>query len=757
MTELKNRQTQKESEADLVEMLAPRAQGMVRWHPQAKDETLSLMDHLNLGPESGATLMAEAAEVLSRCLPPDGKPGSITGLVVGHVQSGKTMSFTTVAALARDNGYQLVIVIAGTSISLLTQSTERLEQDLRLLSRPDRQWLHISSRTLTMADQTAIRDTLADWREPSVPSSQRRTVLITVMKHHGHLAKVIEALQEIGLAHVPALVIDDEADQASLNSKVKQSEETTTYQRLRELRACLPSHSFLQYTATPQAPLLINIIDTLSPTFAEVLTPGLQYVGGAHFFYVESPYVEIIPDSEIGTPDSPLTEPPESLLYAMQIFFLGVAAGYEKEDGLGSRSMMVHPSQQVEGHRVYSGWVSQTRHLWQQLLKEDVTAHKDRSELIERFREAYKDLHDTVADLPSFDALVKRLPYAVRNTRVETLNAARGATPKVKWNAAYAHIIIGGQLMDRGFTVEGLTVSYMPRSIGVGHADTIQQRARFFGYKGRYLGYCRVFLSNSGRDAYTRYVDHEKHMRGSLIQHRESGLPLPEWKRVFRLHDSLKPTRDAVLDLEYMRGSFGEGWIAPFAPHLPPDAIRDNRDVASRFLAELSLVPDEGSGKRTEAMRHRWSPYVPLQLIVDELLTRLRFGLLEDSQRFTGLQILLDSLLKNVPDAMCAFYDMSRGVNPAFIRKRSLDNKGRVKNLFQGASPVSAANRGSIYRGDRELGPEKVVRVQIHHLDIYDEDERPVADDVTAVAVCLPKDMADDILVQHQPGQADNG
>lgn len=70
--------------------------------------------------------------------------------------------------------------------------------------------------------------------------------------------------------------------------------------------------------------------------------------------------------------------------------------------------------------------------------------------------------------------------------------------------------------MDRGFTVEGLTVTYMPRNVGVGNVDTIQQRARFFGYKRSYLGYCRVFLDQVTIDAYNSIVDHEENVRDQL-------------------------------------------------------------------------------------------------------------------------------------------------------------------------------------------------------------------------------------------------
>ena len=86
-------------------------------------------------------------------------------------------------------------------------------------------------------------------------------------------------------AHVPALIIDDEADQASLNNLVRSEELSSTYRRLRELRELLPLHTFLQYTATPQAPILINLIDVLSPDFSRVLDPGPDYVGGPRLLF----------------------------------------------------------------------------------------------------------------------------------------------------------------------------------------------------------------------------------------------------------------------------------------------------------------------------------------------------------------------------------------------------------------------------------------------------------------------------------------
>ena len=119
------------------------------------------------------------------------------------------------------------------------------------------------------------------------------------MKQHQHLNHLIELLRGLELRNVPTLIIDDEADQAGLNTLVNKNDESRTYQRLLALRLALPHHTYLQYTATPQAPLLINIIDVLSPRFIEGLEPGLNYVGVIDFFQRNTALVETISDDEI--------------------------------------------------------------------------------------------------------------------------------------------------------------------------------------------------------------------------------------------------------------------------------------------------------------------------------------------------------------------------------------------------------------------------------------------------------------------------
>ncbi len=727
---------------ETVEIVGNGAQAPGRWQPVVGPETLGL----TLPGESRETIIEEAVNALRRCVPPHTPGGQETGLVVGYVQSGKTMSFTTVTALARDNGYRMVIVIAGTSLYLFGQSKQRLIRDLRLQNRDERSpWRHIESPTVAGNAHIVMRDALAEWRDPNVQPEERKTLLITVMKHHKQLQDLIDVLRQLSreftLEGVPALVIDDEGDQAGLNTLVNQRRESTTYSRLLALKRCFPHHTFLQYTATPQAPLLINIIDVLSPRFAEVLTAGPGYTGGREFFAAESGLVRTIPAGDIATPTNPLNAPPRSLIQAMQLFFLGVAAGIVADRERGQRSMMVHPSHRTVGHHQYFLWVSQIRDEWMRILDLPET-DRDRRDLLTRFRAEYQDLAATVPDLPAFDSLAARLPHALRRTTVREINSVNPPTPVV-WSDTYAWILVGGQALDRGYTVEGLTVTYMPRGVGVGTADTVQQRARFFGYKQHYRGYCRIFLETAVADAFRRYQEHEEDVREELIMHRATGQPLSEWRRQFFLTRTLRPTRDSVIDVAYRRVPIGDEWFYPDGPHDSPEALEENRACMARFVGTVEFGPYDGLDRRRDS-RPNLVARIPLQLVHEHLLTAYRFPRLEDSQNFVQLLRLVQRRLIARPDEACTVFLMASG-----DRRRRNYVDDRIDQLFQGVQYDS--QRRVTYPGDRKIIADQGLTIQVGYLDLGLPNAL-IAENVPMLAVWVPAALAQDAVVQPQGG-----
>lgn len=719
------------------------------WMPHVGEETEELLRSSSAPPDSHAGIIASARSILSKCVPPASPAGQETGLVVGYVQSGKTLSFTTVAALARDNLYPIVIVIAGTTIPLFNQSTTRLQRDLRLSIRPDRRWqlFPLQKDTHQASMLSAIRGVLADWSDASVPDGDKKTVLITVMKHHGWLAQLRSMLRDLDLAGRPVLIIDDEADQASLNAKVNSGQQTTTYTRIMELRREIPHHTFLQYTATPQAPLLINIIDLLSPSFVEVLEPGAGYIGGKDFFVaLHNSHVRQIPPADVPSPLNALTEPPVSLLEALRVFMVGVASRLIVQGDTGNRSMLVHPSHRTAAHQEFINWVQGAFSMWQRTLELNET-DPDRRDLLAEFAAAYDDLATTATDLPPFDAIARELLRAFRNTTVMEVNAVPGKTPTIPWQNCLGWVLVGGQAMDRGFTVEGLTVTYMPRGVGVGNADTVQQRGRFFGYKQGYLGYCRVYLEAGVHQAFHDYVEHEEEIRTQLEDYERTGRPLGEWKRAFILSPSLRPTRSSVLDLDYMRGAFSDSWFDPKYVGGPAELVTANRQLVEAFLARHQLVEMDGHVDRTAIQRHKAVDDLALSDVLRDLLVDFRLAELRDSQSYIGALLQISRALDQGNGERCMVVQMSGG-RP---RERGANEEGKITSrLFQGANPSRGPTQGAIYPGDRHIRGADRVTVQLHNLSLTNGTNGPVtAENIPVMAIWIPARLGASWLVQN--------
>lgn len=732
-------------DAETIEILSKPKNNADQWALKESDETLSFRDHLrklNIADNDINNVVREATAVVSRCTPPTASSSAKTGLVIGYVQSGKTMSFTAVTALARDNGYKLIIVISGVNTNLFQQSTDRLKSDLRLNERNDRKWQFLFNPK--SKPEVRQRISVAFGSHAAMPGIGNQTVLITVMKNHAHLKHLINLLQGIKLEGVPTLLIDDEADQASLNNLVKRGKESTIYKLIKELRQGLPHHTFLQYTATPQAVLLINLIDILSPDFAELLTPGPAYTGGKTFFEREFRLVTAIPAKDIPTKKQTLLEPPKSLLEAMQFFFVGVAVGLKEEEGARKhRSMMVHPAKETVKHADYFHWVEQIRLRWESTLNLG-ELDPDRIELVNEFKQAHAELGATIPDIPTLADLLPYLISAVTATIVIETNSAKGKTPQVDWHQNYAHILVGGDVLNRGYTLEGLTVTYMPRNKGVGNADTIEQRARWFGYKADYLGFCRVYLGDETLTAYKAYVTHEEDIRQQLREHVASGKSLREWRRAFFLSAELRPTRSNVIDGDYVRGNYSDTWYQPKAPHDSANAVEFNRKLVHQLRTKYIFHPDKGHPERTKYQLHLVAENLSLQDIYSEFLTRLRATSPKDSQPLIGLLLQLGKHLRQYPTEICTVYFM--GGN----RIRGTDENDELSRLFEGAHPDMPSERpGEIYPGDRNIKSLHGVTIQTHMLQVT-KNKQPFMENVPAIAIWVPKVMAEAWLVQDQ-------
>lgn len=735
----------------------------LRWEPKQREVTNDFLKRKADAGEASAealhTVAYEAHRILGRCVPPTEPEGETTGLVVGYVQSGKTLSFTTLTALARDNGYGIVILIAGTIDNLKSQSEDRLKQDLGVSDEPGQPWVLIDNPATNNSGFETLKKQIDRWRSASLNPKKKKTILITVLKHHQRLANLVECFSHraIDLKGVPCLVIDDEADQASLNNfaaknqKTRQNNQSANYREVTNLKAVLPHHTYVQYTATPQAPLLIGLADILSPSFAETLTPGKGYVGGDTLFAKQSRYAKVIPVAEAVATATTHPTAPAALMDALRIFLLGACAHAlaEKSSNL---SMMVHPSQQTAPHTQYLDWIKLPLREWQSRLPDTVL----RTDLRNQFIGAYTDLQKTVGDaLPSLDDLFTKMDEVLDTVMVREVNSTgKGAAP-IRWSDNEYWILVGGQKLDRGYTVKGLTVTYMPRPLGVGNADNVQQRARFYGYKASYLGYCRVYVRQDVKNAFEAYVEHESFIRSELEDTR--GLPLKEWSRMFILADRLQPTRRSVMGIKLAEVAAAE-WLHPNAAHATKTVVAHNRKVFDTFVKFLSnrfaeslaheAAPDRYLDKRTDSPRNKLFEAVPLSDVYAQLIDEVQLGTVDDARERTAMLVALGRLLEESPETTCDVF-LIGDLQP---QNRSLKPNQTINQVFQGKSPNTADRALLKYCGDRDLRTDDRIAVHLRYFEFLKSkvlvEPEDASSNVPWFAIHIPDNLKKRILIQ---------
>ncbi len=738
----------------------------LRWTPEQGEFTQGFLgsksadpngpsyDDLTVGPNS---VLQEAQRILGRCLPPNETGSSETGLVVGYVQSGKTLSFETVIALARDNGYGLVIVLAGTKNNLLDQSEERLKKDFGI-DDGDENWYHLHNPAKNQKSQ--IESRVSAWRRKPT----KKSVLITVLKHGGHIEKLANTLGSVSLADVPCLIIDDESDQASLNTKAARikarlaavTDVSTTYKSILMLRAVLPHHSYLQYTATPQAMLLLAQTDFLNPTFAELVTPGDAYTGGVAFFGGVPGLVVDIPTAQVPTLARPLLSPPKTLLEAFRSFLL-VAAHHSLTRQRGprpkdrNRSMMVHPAVATTSHKQYKAWLDRG---WK-TLKSTVTVYQasNPAKAEALFKNEYASLLKTFPGLRSLSELMAELVDEVFDElNIVEVNGTKDAQEKVNWKATRYWVLVGGAKLDRGYTVEGLCTTYMPRQLGTSPAaDTLQQRARFFGYKLPYLGLCRVYLQSTVQAAFTEYIEHEEFVREALAKNR--GRPLSDWRRDFILTALLKPTRANVIGLGTRRIPVN-GWLVPSAMQNDDAAATDNRSLLARVVPKWIQAYGKPVNAATVIKGMTSSPHdliegVPLRAVLEDFLLDVRVGDAHDSEEHSAMLIALGALRAKDDTLKVDVFLMNRMT--VGYRTRVEGHGLKAVHRYAPINQYFSQSAGTV--NDRDHCFKDRISLQLRRFDLGRQQRNHAAadiHDVTWFALNVPEKLRKSLLIEER-------
>ena len=649
-----------------------------------------------------------AASILGRCPNPNGGERSITGLALGKVQSGKTLSYTTLIALAIDNGYRITVVLAGTKNPLLAQNYARLCQDL-----------------------DAQRPGITPFRNPQPQDAEviqgvlhgQGHALIVILKNRGRLDDVRRLMVTPELRAIPTLIIDDEGDEASLNTQFRRGRRSAIYQSILSLRQALRIHAYIAYTATPQANLLISGIDGLSPDFGVMVEPGSGYCGGETFFGDDRDnYVRIVPLSE--TEDGNALGIPDGLRQALATFLVGSAIRHLREANAW-HSMLIHNSNLRVDHEGLQVSVRNLMAQWRERLALPETDPAAR-ELADILRAAYDDICITVLDPPPWSEILRRLHDEIRFVEVWMVNSLPlGRDPIATPFRLQNNILVGGNMLGRGVTIEGLAVTYITRRAqNETNADTMEQRARWFGYKQSYLDLCRIFVSIQLRDDYTELLRHEDDFWEALRRNQRQGLSIRDWPRMLTLDANmgLKPTRSNVARYRQFRGG---GWDVQ-------NRLVEDGDIAAWNVETVRSFFERhpGTPRRFGNVEHVIVRGCQTEAIISELLGIAQTEGTDWEGAYTVeylARLLLDGSLPSV-DVLYA--------NGGQARIRTKRN-GRV-NPMQGRSPGRDTAHPGFYPGDENIHNGNV-QLQVHIIRVQEGGEdNPV--ETTAFALYVPPD-----------------
>lgn len=471
------------------------------------------------------------------------------GLVVGYVQSGKTANFTGVIAKAADAGYRLVIVLAGTLDILREQTQRRIDKELigkELLG--EHEYAH-DSEWVSFIEHGGLPSELGafDWQRLTGPSNDYESLkkgldaiefermvkgkpffdrenlraakarILVIKKNDKVMKRFIDDLTKLKskLTEIPTLIIDDESDQASVNTK-KQKEakkvpsevdRTATNQQITHLLSLLPRAQYVGYTATPFANVFIdpNDEEDLFPKdFIVSLERPAHYMGVADFYDLGDPAPAGFHSNERAYIRSVRGDDGESanLAKAIDSFILaGAIKIFREERGHGPfkhHTMLVHRSQRKFAHEEDAVLVRQAFDAGCYTTKAGLDRlsklFEDDFKLVSHARAQKLPTPSTFNELKSsVGACIGRID-AGKSVRIVN-GDNRDDTPDFDTKERIWSILVGGTKLSRGYTVEGLTVSYYRRTANA--ADTLMQMGRWFGYRRNYQDLVRLFI---GRD-----------------------------------------------------------------------------------------------------------------------------------------------------------------------------------------------------------------------------------------------------------------
>ncbi len=450
------------------------------------------------------------------------------GLVMGYVQSGKTANYISLINKAADVGYKLIILIAGVHNNLREQTQKRVNEGFIGFDNLNRNFIGVGDGN-NRRTPGCLTSEMSDFKRDNLrqlgidPKNYTEPIILVIKKNPSTLNNIINWLQgtttDSKLSSYPLLIIDDEADNASVNTKKDPNEATKINKQIREILNMFHKRCYVGYTATPFANIFIDPDGDNTDTLGEDLFPEdfiialeapSNYVGAKSIFVDKSP--DILKEIEeeqclpIKHPKDFIVENlPASLYEAVYLFLLSSAIKRLRGIKNKHNSMLINVSFRISIQQqikiILSKHVTEILSMIKfhsgksltQMLNNDIM-----NEIYVLWEEEYKlesdifSFHDILSEITNYESLTKVL--VVNSKADEPLRYMDYE------DSGFNVIAIGGYSLSRGYTLEGLTISYFLRNTKM--YDTLLQMGRWFGYRDGYSDLCRVYMTEEAIEWY---------------------------------------------------------------------------------------------------------------------------------------------------------------------------------------------------------------------------------------------------------------
>ena len=604
-------------------------------------------------------------------------------LCLGKVQSGKTAFFIATMALAMDNGYNLIYVIGGTKNNLLDQNKGRVRREFS-----NNNDVYITS--VNNAKFNDIRQKI----------SAGIKVIVMVLKGKSlnsdrnlqRMENMTEALKDI-----PSIVIDDEGDQVSPGKEKNVKKAPVIHHAIVNSINSINKGVYLSVTATPQANLLVSTINGISPDRCVLVEPGDGYTG-ANVFHDSSdnPLVEGITDS--GDFEESI---PDSFIRALYFFLVGCAL--QRINGVDEKySMLVHPSVST---KVQHDIKNKIDNLLNGSIRRSVS-----SSVAMGYEEVCEEVEKTLVEFSSrFDSIppVSQVVETIKNNLVRTsifeVNSPADFDEDQEEFSTYK-IYVGGNMLERGITLDNLSVTYIYRVAKKDNAvDTLFQRARWFGYKEDYLKVCKVYMPEEMKNMFIEMTNHENFLWLTMKQYLEKKADIKKMPRIFQLSENgnLVLTRKSISKTVKV-GGINPGYVYDKTIwYENPDDFELNYKLWESFFSK-----HHGEISRFGNFDHLILKDIPITELYKEVFKDYVFP--KAANKINGYYItsLLNAVEEGLlPDAV-TIVKMRDGINQ--YRSVTLDGQA-IKELPQSYDVKTK------YPGDRMI-LENVFNIQVHYV-----------------------------------------